>query len=204
MRRGMVRGLAWGLAVAALPGPAQAHLVGVEFGAFYAGALHLIMAPEHGAGLLALALATAVQPRERAWISLAILPAALMLGALAGLLASIDRDMAPWIGASLILAGAVGTIGRALPWAMLGGLAAAIGAIHGYANGLSALGTEVDSRLYGAGIVIAGTVIGTLLIGLSAAALELHPVARLGARVVASWVTTVGLLFLALTLLNAG
>ncbi|MEL6476101.1 MAG: HupE/UreJ family protein [Pseudomonadota bacterium] len=188
----------------ALPGPAEAHLVGVEFGEFYAGALHLTLAPEYLAGLLGLAVLSGLQAKPVAVWSVLALPLALTLGAFAGVLAPglSAQGLQSAIGASLLAVGLLGLIAVALPGWALGLATFGLGVVHGYDNGASAAGSEVDWRLYAAGIAVAGTVIGTLLTGLAVALVEQMRPARLGLRVLASWIATVGLLFLALTLLQ--
>ncbi|MFV0474307.1 MAG: hypothetical protein ACK5MQ_08900, partial [Pikeienuella sp.] len=66
------------------PSPAAAHLVGVEFGEFYAGAMHVLLGPEFLAALIALARAAALL-RERVgrW-ALVVAPLAMAVGAYAG------------------------------------------------------------------------------------------------------------------------
>lgn len=186
-----------------LPGRAEAHLVGVEFGEFYAGVLHLGTSPEHVGVLLALGFLAASQPRERARWMLAALPAGLLAGVLAGILSGPGVEiaaLAPWIGASLVLAGGLGLLARTLPAAALAALAGAVGLLHGLANGLLGEETPIDWRLYAAGVVTAGTVIGTLAIAGATALADLAHWLRLGTRVLASWVTAVGAIFLGLAL----
>ncbi|MEO1291545.1 MAG: HupE/UreJ family protein [Pseudomonadota bacterium] len=190
---------------AALPDPAAAHLVGVEFGEFYAGALHLTLAPEHVAALLALALVAALQPREHArWILLA-LPVGLLIGAAAALVVPATTPLDPAIGASLIVPGLLGLAGTRLAVPALAVLALALGGLHAYANGLSVHEAPVDWRLYLAGIVSAGTVLGTLLVAL-ATVVASHPEgqprgwARIAERAVCSWIAAAGTIFTGLAL----
>ncbi len=198
MRRALVL-----LAALLLPGRAEAHLVGIEFGEFYAGVLHLGTSPEHVAVLLALGFLAASQPRERARWMLATLPAGLLVGVVTGILAGGAigiAALAPWIGASLVLAGGLGLVAWPLPTWALAALAGLIGLLHGLANGLLGDTDTIEWQLYAAGVVAAGTVLGTVAIAGATALADLADWLRLGTRVLASWVTAVGAIFLGLSI----
>lgn len=186
-------------ALAVAPTPAAAHLVGVEFGAFYAGALHLTLAIEHMVGLLALGLVAAAQPREAARWMLLGLPVGLGLGLVLALLAPSDQPLDLMIALSLAAPGLIGAAAlRAPSWA-LAALAAAVGAAHGYANGMATHEAPIDWPLFAAGVVTAGTVLGTLAIALAAAAADLARWAPLAQRVLSSWIAAAGATFLAVS-----
>lgn len=210
-RCSLTAGLA--LALAAAPQPAAAHLVGVAFGDFYAGALHLLLAPENAAALLALGVIAALHPRARARWMLLALPigltigvaavfAAERLGAGAALAAAAPVD--PIIALSLALPGLIGAASLRAPLWALTGLAALVGMAQGAVNGLAAVGAEMDWSLFAPGVVAAGTVIGTLAIALVVAAAAAADWVRIAARVLSSWVGAAGLVFLGVSLVAAG
>lgn len=180
-----------------VPTPADAHLVGVEFGAFYAGGLHLTLALEHMAALLLIGLIAAQQSRASARWTLLALPVGLALGCIAAMIDPNLPQVIP-VAASLALAGALGIAAprvAALPLALAAGL---VSLVHGYANGVSAAGSAVDLWLYTAGIVSFGTVLGTLSVAGLTAVMPLGTWTRLGSRVLCSWIATLGILMFGL------
>ncbi|MCG8443015.1 MAG: HupE/UreJ family protein [Caulobacterales bacterium] len=199
MRPGLAPLLA-GLAAALAPSPASAHLVGVEFGDFYAGALHLASAPEHVAVLAALGLAAARQPRERARWMLLALPLGLGAGVAVAWGTGATLLLDPMVGASLAVAGLIGVAALRLPMWTLALLAALIGAVHGFANGDAGREAPIDWPLYAGGVTTAGAVIGSLLIAIATALVNWRSWTPLAGRVVASWLAAVGIIFLGLSL----
>lgn len=192
----MRQGLAIALLIC-LPVPAHAHLVGMEFGEFYAGALHLLVTPEHVVLLLALALMSGLRPREEARWILAALPLGFALGALAGTLGAAEIS-AVVLGASLAVTGLCAALALPLKAAAMAGLAATVAALHGYANMLPALGSA-QIWLYALGVVAAGTATGTLLIAVLSALAGRTSWLSTAYRVVAGWIVAVGTLYAALT-----
>jgi len=198
---GILRTAALAGLASALPVPAEAHLVGVEFGAFYAGALHLTLGFDYVALLLAVVLLAALQDRERSRWVLAALPAGLVVGVLAAPFLPADTGTAelPAIAAGLAVIAGLGVAAvrlGAAPLAVLTGLA---GLILGAANGISVIDAPAtDPWLYGAGVVTAGTVLGTLGVAAASVLAGLSATHRLGARVACSWLATLGVLLLGL------
>lgn len=186
------------IALAASPGPASAHLVGMEFGDFYAGALHLIYGPEYLALIFVLGLVVARQAVERAQITLAVLPVALLTGAALALIVQVESDAV--IASALAGLGLIGLAGLTLPsWALIAvtGLG---GGLLGYQNMLPGLTEGVDRLLYAAGVVATGIVLGTLAIGTLSHTRRLTEWAGPAQRVLASWMAAVGTLFLGVAL----
>lgn len=191
------------LAAAASPSPAMAHLVGVEFGDFYAGALHVFTAVEHLTGLAALALLATIQPRlSGRWVLVAG-PLGLLVGALAATLSVTDRTADAAVIGSFALIGALAAWGARLRPEVVAGLAAALGVAHGWANGLAAAEARLDPWLYSAGVASAGCVAVTLAASLAASVSDRLPNLAVIWRVMGSWIAAAGLAALGLSAARA-
>ena len=192
-----MRRLALALLLVATPLPAQAHLVGMEFGDFYAGALHLLISPEHATILLALALVAAFQPVSEARWVLAALPAGFALGSLGGAL--LPAEIAAGVlGASLAVIGLLAALALRIGTVVVAGLTLAAAALHGFANMQPALGTA-ELWLYGAGAIAAGTVAGSVLTAVFStfsARTSWMPIAY---RVLAGWIVAIGTMYTGLS-----
>lgn len=193
MRRAGPLGVAaWAAALAAAPGPAAAHLVGVEFGDFYAGALHLLSSVGYGAALLAIVLCAALQPRDIGRWALVVTPPALLLGAVVGAFSGIDVTPLPIALAALTAA--LAASGLRAPLGVFGLCVAATAFAQGLDNGVAAFQAPVDWRLYAAGVALAGGVAVALATAVGHVATSGRPLARLVARVVGSWIAALGLI----------
>lgn len=188
------------LVVLMLPQPAAAHLVGVEFGDFYAGVLHLTLAIEQVVALLVLGLVAAMQPRETARWMLLALPLGLIGGICATLAFPPPASMDPVVAASLFIPGLIGVAALRLRIVGVVLLALAVGGVLGFANGLSADEVPVDWLLYACGVVVAGTAIGTWLISLATVVNGLRSWTPLAERVLCSWFAAAGAIFFAFSL----
>lgn len=176
-----------------IPFPAQAHLVGVELGGFYSGALHVFAAVDYIAALLALICLAALQGHDK--------PPTLILGAALGLLVgAIAGSMSPgWSGAFVVFGicagiGALGALALRLPhWigAAVGGLA---GAGIGLSNGTAVAQGGVDLTLFVSGVTAAGSL--ALLMGsaLGIALMDRFAVVSVGLRVLSGWIVAFGLI----------
>ena len=180
-----------------LPQPAAAHLVGEEFGDFYAGVLHLTLAIEQVVALLVLGLVAAMQPRETARWMLLALPLGLIAGICATLVFVPPARMDPAVAASLFIPGIIGVAAFRLRIVGVVLLALAVGGVLGFANGLSADDVPVDWLLYASGVVVAGTSIGTWLISLATVVNGLRSWMPLAERVLCSWFAAAGAIFFA-------
>lgn len=180
------------LGAALWPGYASAHLVGVEFGDFYAGALHVVSGPADLAMLIGLGVIAGFQPRERARWMLAALPLGIAIGASLGVLAPDLLATQSLIPAGLALLGLAGAAALRVSTPVLIALAAAAAFVHGHANGQVASVEDVDRVLYVTGVAMAGTLIGTLAIAVASVLIDRTAWTPIGARVLASWVAAVG------------
>ncbi len=187
--------------VAVLPSPANAHLVGVEFGDFYAGVLHLIVAPEHVAILVGLALVAAFQPIQSARFTLLSLPLGFLLGTIAGSLTGVETGLNSAIAATLCVTGGLGAAAIRLPGIATTFLAGLIGVVHGYANGAPVQGTAVDWWLYSGGVIVIGTVLGTLAIAAARALATERTWMPITYRVLSSWIAAIGLMSFSMQML---
>ena len=185
-----------------LPGVANAHLVGTEFGDFYAGALHLVSGPEYLALLLALGLVVASAPATIGRWALATLPAAFAVGAAIALVTAPVLELRPAIAALLAVLGAVAIYARPLPLTVLALSGAFAGLLLGFDNALPGAVDGIDRWLYGAGVVVTGTVLGTIAIAVARHLRANQSWAILAQRVLGSWVTAIGTLFLGSLLLT--
>lgn len=189
-RIGATLGLAFGADVAC------AHVASAQAGAFYAGLLHPLTAPEHVLPMLALGLLAGQRVlNESQGVLLAFVVA---LAAGAGLAPS---GTAPgWIsllnvGSLVVIGGLVATAWR-WPTALLYALALGFGATHGYANG-AALPLDGSPPIFVLGLVAAALLTTGYGLVVSDALRRLKPNwPRVAVRVAGSWVAAVGILVL--------
>jgi urease accessory protein len=179
-----------GLALAA-PAVARAHLVNSGLGPFYDGVSHFALTPEDLLPALALALLAGQRGASTARVTLFVLPAAWLLGGLAGL-AWPSTTLAPVLhtGSLLAVGGLVAAEARVRP-ALVVTLSAGLGCAHGYLNG-SVMAQAKLGALGLAGIIAALFV----LLSLSAALVvgTRVPWGRIAVRVAGSWIAAIGLL----------
>lgn len=179
------------LAVSAAP--AHAHLMNSGFGPFYDGLEHPLMSPEDLLPVAALTLLAALSgARYGRWL-LATLPAAWMLGMMAGWALAFP-GLPAWTGAAATaLAGVAVAADLRLPLAAVMGLGAAIGMLHGLANGGELPGSA------GGLMAIAGTTacLAAIVALLAGQVVSLcAPWTRLAVRISGSWIAAVGLLMI--------
>lgn len=173
--------------------PAHAHLMNSGFGPFYDGIAHPLTSPEDLLPVAAVALLAGLSgARYGRWV-LAALPATWTIGMIAGWALGVPAIPFWATAAATALAGAAVAADSRLPLAAVLGLAAAVGALHGFANG-----TELTAAPRGL-VAIAGTacclaVIISLLAG-QVTSLRAQW-ARLAVRVCGSWIAAIGLLML--------
>lgn len=173
--------------------PAHAHLMNSGFGPFYDGLAHLLLSPEDLIAVAAVTLFAGLSgARYGRWL-LATLPAAWMIGMAAGWIFGFPAIPSWTEAAATALAGVAVAADLRLPLAVVLGVAAAIGALHGFANG-----AELTANPGGL-VAIAGTacclaVIVSLLAG-QVTSLRAQW-ARLAVRISGSWIAAVGLLML--------
>jgi urease accessory protein len=198
----LTRRLAWGSAAGALLGvlagaaPASAHMVDNRFGDFYGGVLHPLTALEHALPILALGL-LAGQQGERAarWLVL-VFPLALLTGAVLATVTPLLPSMGLLNAVSFIALGLLVAVNWPLPLTVLIALGAVFGLSHGYENG-RAMGPDSAMHLFIPGIALAGGLVTALV---SAATIDLaaRTWARVGVRVVGSWIAAIGIMTIGL------
>jgi hydrogenase/urease accessory protein HupE len=176
-----------------VPATAHAHLVTTGLGPFYDGVSHFALTPEDLLPALALALLAGQRGSRAGRLALLALPGAWLAGGLVGLVLPGAAPAAALTTASFLATGGLVAAEAPLAPAWISGLAAALGLLHGYANGTAMAGPP--SGLLGlAGVVAALFVLVALAAGVVVALRA--PWARVAVRVVGSWIAAVGLLVL--------
>ena len=177
----------------AMPATSHAHLVTTGLGPFYDGVSHFALTPEDLLPALALALLAGQRGSRAGRLALALLPAVWLAGGLVGLALPGAPPAAALTAASFLVTGGLVAAEAPLAPAWIGGLAAALGLLHGYANGTAMAGA-------GSGFVaLAGIVAALFVLVALAAAIVVAlraPWARVAVRVAGSWIAAVGLLVL--------
>jgi urease accessory protein len=192
-------GVALGLALIA--DVAHAHAASAQAGAFYAGLLHPLTAPEHVLPMLALGLLAGQQGLNQGQGVLLAFPAALGLGASLAWLHPILEWM-PLLNltnlASAVLFGGLVASALRLPTALLYALAALFGISHGYANG-AAIAPSLSPAVFILGLVTAALLVLGYSLGGMAYLLRLQPAwIPIAVRVAGSWITAIGILTLSM------
>ncbi|MDG4595099.1 MAG: HupE/UreJ family protein [Candidatus Contendobacter sp.] len=189
-RAGAALGLVFGADVAC------AHVASAQAGAFYAGLLHPLTAPEHVLPMLALGLLAGQQGLHEGQGALLALVIALVAGA--GLA---PNGLTPsWIsllnvGWLVVIGGLVAASWR-LPIGLLYALALGFGATHGYANG-AALPSGLSPAIFILGLATAALLTTGYGLVVADALSRLKPAwPRVAVRVAGSWVAAVGILVL--------
>ncbi len=173
--------------------PAEAHLNSTGMGPFYDGLVHFLLSPEDIIPVFALALLAGLRGANYGRRAIFVLPVAWLLGALAGLAATIAGPH-PFIGAAwfLLLGGLVAADAK-LSLRAITGLAGLLGVYHGYLNG-TGMGQSLSTVVVLLGLVFAIFVIVALV---AAFVVSLRPAwTRIAVRVAGSWVAASGLLML--------
>ncbi|HXX32400.1 MAG TPA: HupE/UreJ family protein [Myxococcaceae bacterium] len=184
-----------------LPATAHAHLVTTGLGPLYDGIGHLLLSPDDLVPVVAMALLAGLSGKAASRWALFVLPLAWVVGGLAG-----DRLHGPLprgtpAGVSFLVLGILVATGRRLPPALVAVLAAALGLVHGWLNGVT-LAVAGRDALGLAGIAVAAFVLVALM---AAAVVSLRPPwTRIAVRVAGSWIAATGLLLLGWTLSGRG
>jgi urease accessory protein len=190
-----------GLPLMAMPLILPAHLVSTGFGPFYDGLLHLLTSPSDLLPALALALLAGLQGRAASRRVVFLLPAALLVGAVLGLVLPTSVPVVQ-IGtvAFLVLGGLVAAdVAVSARW--MGLLAVGVGLVLGYANG-----SALSLAGYSLGAVLGMTAGVFVLVVLAAAGVTAlrAPWGRIAVRVAGSWIAAVGLLMIGWSLRGLG
>jgi urease accessory protein len=173
--------------------PAHAHLMNSGFGPFYDGLAHPLISPEDLLPAVAVTLLAGLGgARYGRWV-LATLPAAWLVGMVAGWALALPAAPAWSIAVATAVTGALVASDLRLPLPAVIGWAALLGAAHGYDNGRE-LAAAARGLVAIAGIACSLAVIVSLVAG-QVATLRAQW-ARLAVRVSGSWIAAVGLLML--------
>ena len=173
------------------PPIAYAHLVSTGFGPFYDGIMHLALSPDDLLGILAIALLSGLVGARHGRAVLFTLSATWLVGGVIGL--QFDREFSlPVVNTlSFLVIGALVTLDRKLPLAVVAGLAAAIGLLHGFLNGTSMaqVGGGIVALLgIATGVFVAVALVTAYVVSLRVAW------ARVAVRVAGSWIAAIGIL----------
>jgi len=175
------------------PVVAHAHLNSTGMGPIYDGLMHFLMSPEDLVPVLALALLSGLRGATYGRRTLFVLPAAWLLGGLAGLAASATNGNAIVSAVWFLLMGGLLALDARLSLRVATAIAAFLGLYHGYLNG-AGLGLSFPSAAALLGLIFAVFV----LVALAAAfVIQLQASwARIAVRVVGSWIFASGLLLM--------
>lgn len=194
MRLGERTRLAAALGSLALSVPcrAEAHLVTTGLGPVYDGLLHFMLTPEDVIPALALALLAGLRGPAHARRALFVLPAAWLVGGLLAL--AVHGGVSPVVTSfSFVLLGVLVAVDSRVPLAVTTVLAALLGGLHGYLNGLA----MAQASLGGAGLVGVAAAVFTFVALATAGVVLLRAAwARVIVRVGGSWIAATGLLLL--------
>ena len=188
------------LGVIALPLSADAHLVTTGLGPVYDGISHVLMSPDDLIPILAIALLAGLNGPAAGRRTLFALTVAWIAGGLAGFLLAWPMIPEAVTCASFLVLGALTVADRRLSPALVTGLAAAIGLMHGWLNGVGiaqAQGDVLGLAGIGSAIFVLVAIASALVISLRAGWM------RIAVRVAGSWVTAIGLLMLGWSLRDA-
>jgi hydrogenase/urease accessory protein HupE len=183
-----------------LPSTSHAHLVNTGLGPFYDGVSHFALTPEDLLPALALALFAGQRGARAGRLALWALPAAWLLGGLAGLASPTIGGAPALTTASFLALGGLVAAEAPLRPEWVAGLASFVGLLHGYLNG-SAMSQAKLGALGLAGIV--GTLFVTVALAAAMVVAIRPPWGRIAVRVAGSWIAAVGLLLLGWTLRGA-
>jgi urease accessory protein len=179
------------LVLLSLPARADAHLVNTGFGPFYDGLSHLFVSVEDLLAVLALGLLAGLGGPRHGKGVLFTLTGAWILGGLAGLAQTSEIKFQLAAVISFLFVGALVAFDRELPIGVVIGLAGVLGVLHGFLNGTA----MVAAKLGATGLIGIGLGVFVLTAFVAAFVVWVRPQwARVGVRVVGSWIAAVGLL----------
>jgi len=179
------------------PRPAQAHLVTTGLGPLYDGISHLFMSLDDLLPVLALALLAGLNGAAAGRRALFLLPAAWLVGGLAGFELGNAAVPAALTTVSLLLLGGLTALDPRLSPRVVAALALALGMLHGWLNGAGIAGARREVL----GLVgIAAAVFVVVALAAARVTSLRAPWARVVVRVAGSWIAAIGLLMLGWTL----
>jgi urease accessory protein len=183
-------GLVIGSPIVLASSPTEAHLVSTGLGPVYDGISHFALSPEDLIPVLALALLAGLRGKEHGRRALMVLPAAWLLGGLAGL-ATTAAVIAPVTWVPFVLIGGLVAADIRLPVLATTLLAAMLGLFQGYLNGAA-----MEQAGPGA-LGLAGTASNIFVVVALVAAFVVTlrtDWTRIAVRVAGSWIAAIGLL----------
>jgi len=163
------------------------------FGPFYDGLTHLFVTPEDLLQVIAIALLAGLRGPRIGRAVLFALPAAWLVGTVAGLLVVPPVTLTAATAITIIALGALVATDRPLPLTLVAGMAILIGLLNGGHNGIE-LAKAQSSGLVAAGIACAIFVVVSIFGGQVTSARALW--ARIAVRVAGSWIAASGLFML--------
>jgi hydrogenase/urease accessory protein HupE len=174
-----------------LPAKAAAHLVTTGMGPVYDGIGHLLLTPEDLVPAIAMALYAGLRGRAPGRQALFYFPLAWLLGGFVGLGAEIMPSF-PLTAISFLLVGILIAADLRLPAYVFAGLAAAVGIMHGFLNGIALKTGPGGLGLLGimAALFVIVAIISACIVSLK------PPWTRIVVRVAGSWVAAMGLLMI--------
>jgi len=192
MSRAQIRAIVM-LGVALACAPADAHLNATGMGPIYDGLMHFVTSPEDLVPALALALLAGLRGAPYGRRAMFMLPAAWLLGSLAGLSSAVAS--AGTLGAALwfLLLGGLVVADAKLSLRSLTALCALLGIFHGYLNG-TGMGFSAQAIVATLGLAAAAFVMVVIVAAL-VVQLRAHW-ARIAVRVGGSWIAASGVLML--------
>lgn len=182
------------------PATAQAHLVNTGLGPVYDGVSHFALTPEDLVPALALALLAGQGGPRAGRLALFALPAAWLLGGLAGLALGGPSEAPLLTTVSFLGLGGLVAAEARLRAEWVAALAAVVGLLHGGLNG-TAMAQAHLGALGLAGIV--ATLFVTVALAAALVVAIRAPWGRVAVRVAGSWIVAVGLLLLGWSLRGA-
>lgn len=174
-----------------IPDAALAHLVTTGMGPVYDGIGHLLLTPEDLIPVFAVAVYAGLRGKAPGRLALCFFPLAWMAGGFAGLLIN-SAPSFPMPVLSFLILGALIAADLHLPDKIITVLVIAVGAIHGFYNGIAMEGGPGVSGLFGitSTLFVLVSITAAFIVSLQAAW------ARVVVRVTGSWISAIGLLML--------
>ena len=173
------------------PTEAAAHLVTTGMGPVYDGIGHLLLTPEDLVPALALALYAGLRGRSPGKRALFFFPLAWLLGGFFGLTAQ-TMPAFPVTAFSFLLIGILIAADLNMPDNLFTGVAAAVGIMHGFFNGIALKAGPGSLGLLG---IMATLFVLVALVAGFVVSLK-PPWTRIVVRVAGSWVAAMGLLMI--------
>lgn len=164
-------------------------------GTFYSHFLDPVVAPAHALLLVAAALMLGLQGRTIARLGLAALIVGFAVGLLLAVLRAHSYGVEQAILAAAVAAGAAVSLDRRVPKALAVAAATIAGLLIGLDCDVDGAGAR-ESWLILAGLFAGVAYFGTVIAG--TVVLQTRPVARIGLRIVGSWIVAAAVMVLAL------